>query len=563
MQPGTPRSGGVRVLLRLTKVVGGVEDVKVGCAHTGHSAHQRRPGSELRTTNALDDSPIYDFSGESNCVSVLGWESRRLPHNERRCHTLPGVTMKSAVAAVAFLSVAVIAAGVQAPAAQAAGSAFQGTIYVPDRGGENVVIRGDLTFDPDDCPTVVDGFQVGSIYHHDITIGLIPVTPGEQITVKGAEFSDGGYGSPPVGVSWTDTNYYGVSPGQYRLGIVGRYWSITGGGDAEPVWMSCRVLSQQVISIVEKVSTTLTSKASPARVLLGESVRLSVEETTLWSDGVTTTVPASPYAYGGYALQHRLIGSTEWTTTYNSGTMTTDTPLASTEYRFLQENRLSTPVTVEVIAPTGAVRFGSPTVSPSDVIRGALLVITASAETLYTDGQWRPSPQGTAFGLQFLAEGTSQWLTVGGDVTSRAGVVSAQTTASDSGMYRLVTGEAISAGVMVPVIQPVGVNSFSEPHVPASLKRGGRLRLEADVTSSYTDGVTRPSPPGTSFSVEFASAKRAGVKKSKLRWTTVRTAEVMSTGVALTVMRVATSGFWRLRVDNTAQTKARFVKVRR
>lgn len=465
-------------------------------------------------------------------------------------------------------------AGLVAPAS-AATSTFEGTIFAPERGGDTIVVRGDLDFDPSVCPPTRGDMELwGTYWGTSVSAGLFPesgVSPGEAswYNLRGP---DGGW-TPPEGAHYFEGTYTGISPGTYIFVVAGFYGPITGDPDLDDgQWLVCQTLSPERVSIVEITSVALETRSSSLEINQGESVTVGLDQVKLWSDGVVTRNPAPESDDFRYTLQGREIGTFDWVRLASDWISEFRvTPTMSTEYRILAGTQLSKPVSVDVNRPTLARRIQEAQVTPASAIAGSTLRLSAFMETQYTDGTWKPSPPGTDFQVQFRADGSPVWE----DVTDRrvvgriqvAGEVRVELPMIQDGAFRFLANGAVSETMQVVTIIPTSVVAIDSLSLPMRAKRQSRLRFKVAVETKYSDGMYRPSPEGTLFSIEFAPKNRSRslldtASMPRDRWSVVKSGQVIDRGVIRASLRASKTGYWRVRVGDQV-TGAELVRVRR
>ena len=310
-------------------------------------------------------------------------------------------------------------------------------------------------------------------------------------------------------------------------------------------------------------STRLVTQASSETIVLGESLVVSVAEQVAWSDGVTTFRQVS----GDRELAWRPTGAGLWDRAGRGRETFEVAPEGPGDYRMVVDGVAADPVFVNVIRPTSAHRIAEPRLSAEAAIANSALEIVSTMETQYDDKQWRPSPIGTRYELQFLADGGTAWTRLLSSTVREVGVVSFRFSMLTSGRYRIAAAGATSPSVPVQEIVPVGVPAIEPLDLPTSVAPGEPLDVSLGVVVAYSDGEIRDAPDGTAYDVEFAPSRvRSSLQQplersKKLKWRTVKKGKIRD-GQLRVKLKPKTSGYWRLRVGEATSANV-FVSVRR
>lgn len=281
--------------------------------------------------------------------------------------------------------------GLAAPPATAAVTdpwTFAGTVKSPARGEEAAILEGDLTA-PANLPK--QGLALARI---------CLVKQGGQPKIDYRNCTGTAFDYMPSATRYLkDSLYANEGTGLYDLYVFAE--TQTGSGFVQ-------LTGQAPVSFVAIVQETPRTIATPESVVAGRVVTASVVNDVTWSDGVTTTQPIAE----GYplVLQARNLGETGWTEIAFESPFT-GTVSDSLEIRYLVNRTPSAIVLIKAIKPTTQVRITSLTADKTAVYGGAPLTLRFSAETLYDDSQWRPTPR-TQASIQFAANSGGPWKTV-------------------------------------------------------------------------------------------------------------------------------------------------------
>jgi hypothetical protein len=135
--------------------------------------------------------------------------------------------------------------------------------------------------------------------------------------------------------------------------------------------------------------------------------------------------------------------------------------------------------TVNVHTPTSQHSVGAADAIGEPATTGRPLVVRAPVRTKYSDGVWRPTPAGTAFGIQFRPSGQVTYRTVASGRVATAGEALLRVTPTRDGSWRVALGSAVGGRDFLDVLIPesAGLNAV----VSGPLGRG-------DVPYSYRSG---------------------------------------------------------------------------
>ena len=446
----------------------------------------------------------------------------------------------------ALAVVSLVFGTVAASPASAAVSRFEGLVESPARGEAIAVVQGDFTVDPNDCPDRIGSLDKPKLVKRPYYLGLFG---GDGKFIRGVASLD------DAGTIYVDERL-SLDPGVYTLQLA-TWYELTGSWDTGEI-KACVPLTPKTISVVKQTALTGQTVTSSSKLYAGEKFRLSLEHVISWSDGVTTTQPAPALRYH-YKLQDRPLGTSAWATTDMDGPsieVVADTPR---EFRILDGQQVSKPVTVDVIRPTSAREIADVTLSPTAAIAGATLTLTGVLRSQYTDQTWRPSPAGTTYEVQFLPQSADSWLRLYESTIEEPGEISIQFPMTGTGRYRLASSDGVSASVEVVAIIPTSVVAVEPLTLPTTVAAGAPVNISSTATVEYSDGIYRPVVPGTTFVVEFQPATTQRAKKPK--WQVVRTAAVVKPGQLVVRVKAKQSGFWRMKVGTVATTPV-FMRVR-
>jgi len=440
---------------------------------------------------------------------------------------------------------------------------FTGQVTTPDRYGGKATIAGDISI-PEGV-SCLGTEDIGQNYRISCAVFLVPQDADGNIPSFIPERNFDSSGLPryhviplatvPRGVNGPTTVYisgetYGDIPtGKTWRWVIGGYQfraGCTAPGCIYGTYISANLADfSPAITMPTQASERFVTSSSVPSIVSGGSVTLSMTRRVMWSDGVETIEPTTQ----PIQLQFRATGSATWSDA-GSGTSVTLSPAAPGDYRFLVNGRTTEPVFVNVIRPTSANRVSGVSVSPSSAVANVPLVFSGVLETQYDDEVWRPAPVGTAYELQFLADGGSGWSRLASERVTQAGVVSVRWPMLGSGRFRIVAGAATSESVAVTEVKPTSVVAADPLNLPSEVFPGDPVDISVGVDVQFSDGVYRDAPDGTPFAVEFAesfdpNAVAATAPRSALVWKTLATGKTEG-GKADAQVSPRTSGFWRM-----------------
>lgn len=429
-------------------------------------------------------------------------------------------------------------------------SSFVGSISTPVRGETTVHVNGDLVLTPASCPrSPINGGKPYYVY-----AGFLPAGITSPWTTQYPYFAS---------IAMLPTNAFvdqhiKLSAGTYQVYSWAVY-SEPGGTYAR----LCERLSDHVVTIVESVSTQRGITADDSLVVLGQSTTLTFVERITWSDGVVTE--RVPLEVPGLSLQSRTLGTAPWSQLSASvpivggieqGAKRIVAPTESTEYRFLQYSEPSRSIVVTVAQPTLGRIISAASLSDTDVMLGSTIEISAELQTQYTDSVWRPSPVGTAYEVQLLPDGGSEWIRLYRDTTDDVGIARLRIPVDGPGRYRITSGGGVGASTQLTLTQPTSEVAIESPDLPRQVAPGTPIDLSTPVEIQYSDGIYRPAPDGTAYRVQFA----ASGPRAALRWRTVARGEI-SDGQIATQIKPTRTGYWRVSVAGNLSS-ATLVRVR-
>ena len=429
-------------------------------------------------------------------------------------------------------------------------SSFAGSISTPTRGDTTVHVNGDLVLTPESCPrSPINGWKPYRVF-----AGFLPAGITSPWTTEYPSF--GNIATLPTH-AFVD-RHIDLSAGTYHV----YSWALYAEPGGTPARL-CERLSDHVVTIVEAVSTQRGITADDSLVVLGQRTTLTFVERVTWSDGVVTE--RVPIEVPGLSLQARTLGTAPWSEASASvpvvggieqGAKRIVAPTESTEYRFLQYSEPSRSIVVTVAQPTLGRIVSAASLSDTEVMLGATIEISADLQTQYTDSVWRPSPVGTAFEVQLLPEGGSEWIRLYRDTTDDVGVARLRIPVDGPGRYRITSGGGVGASTQLTVIQPTSEVAIESPDLPRQVAPGTPIDLSTPVEIQYSDGIYRPAPDGTAYRVQFA----ASGPRAALRWRTVTRGEVTDGQIA-TRIKPTRTGYWRISVAGN-RSSATLVRVR-
>lgn len=342
-----------------------------------------------------------------------------------------------------------------------------------------------------------------------------------------------------------------ISGGTWQFGVVAgisggfRQGNVIADGLSDP------------LSVPSVSSTRLVTTASSTSIVLGDPVTISAAQSVTWSDGVITQRAVNGYGELGW----RATGSGTWSRVASGDTTATLTPTGPGDYRYHVDGTGATTVFVDVARPTSANRIAIPTISATEAIANSTLTLTTTMETQYDDGQWRPSPAGTKYELQFLADGGTAWARLYSNTITTAGEVEIRFPMLSSGRYRVMAGTATSASLPVTAIVPTSTVALEPLELPEAVQIGEPIDVSIGADVLYSDGVYRDAPDQTPFAIQFAiSDSGASASRAKLRWRTVEAGKTRNGRIAAQMI-VRKAGYWRIRCGK-ATTSAQFVRIR-
>lgn len=434
------------------------------------------------------------------------------------------------------------------PAAPA--SYFTGSITTPARGQTTVHVNGDLVVAPESCPRS----PINGAGPHHVYVGFLPAGTASPWSVEYPWF----YNTRPIPAGAFIDQHTQLTAGTYHLYAWALY-SEPGGS----VNRMCSRLSHHEVSIVEAVATQRGIAADDTLVILGQRTILTYVERITWSDGVVTE--RVPLEMPGLTLQARTLGTAPWSTVAATtpivggiaqGAKRIITPSESTEYRFLQYSEPSRAIVVTVAQPTLGRIISAATLSDTEVMIGDTVEIRADLQTQYTDSAWRPSPIGTAFEVQLLPDGGTEWIRLYRDTTDDVGVARLRIPVDGPGRYRITSGGGVGASAQLIITQPTSQVAIEAPDLPTQVAPGTPIDLSAPVEIQYSDGIYRPAPDGTAYRIQFA----ASGPRSPLRWRTVVRGTITDGRIDARI-KPRVTGFWRITVAGS-RSSATLVRVR-
>lgn len=427
-------------------------------------------------------------------------------------------------------------------------SQFMGVLTSPARGSTIVHVNGDLTLDPESCQrSPVNGWRPYRTYAGFVPVGAPTTWQASRPSVHNVVMAT---------TNFIDT-YADLAAGTYEL----RAWAVYA-DPGDHVFRDCGRLTDQVVTVVDRVSTTRGAMADDSVIITGARTVISFTERITWTDGVVTE--RVPDRVPGLSLQVRALGTAPWRTEAmihapgDSGDSTRRTvrPTESVEYRFLEYGEPSRSVTVTVAQPTMGRIVSETSMSDTLVMMGATVAISATLQTQYTDGVWRPSPIDTSFEVQFLPQGAPEWIRLYRKNTDDIGVARLRFPVDGAGRYRITSGGGVGASVAVAIAQPTSEVAIESPDLPTRVAPGMPVDLSVPVEIRYSDGIYRPAPDGTAYRVQFAPSG----PRSAQRWSTVARGKVRG-GVVKATIRPRVTGYWRVTMAG-ASSSAVLVRVR-
>lgn len=446
-----------------------------------------------------------------------------------------------AVGAAIILSSAGLAPAATAVAATN-GWAFTGQLSVPARDGSGVIpISGRLTVPA--CPDQARGCWLAV---HRIESG--PDAGWQAVTSAASPLVYRTAGVYDVTGSAT------LTAGTWEVGVVA---GISPSGSRQGSVIADGLSGSVIVPGV--VSTRLVTRSSSASVVLGEAVSISAAQEVTWSDAVVTDRPVTQPA----ELFFRQTGSGTWSRVGQGSSSYSVAPPAPGEYRMLISGTSAAGVYVGVIRPTSAHRIADPVISATSAIANSTLEMSSTMATQYDDGQWRLSPAGTRFELQFLAEGAGAWARLYSNTVSEPGILKVQFPMLTTGRYRFAAGNATSLSVLVTEITPTSVVAIEPLELPAAVDSGDPIDISTGVEVGNGSGEWQDPPDGTEYVVDFAPMPKptaSGERAVQFKWRKVKKGKIRN-GEIRTRISPTRSGYWRIRVLGSA-TEPAFVRVR-
>jgi len=348
-----------------------------------------------------------------------------------------------------------------------------------------------------------------------------------------------------------------LSEGTWQIGVVA---GIATNGRPQGSVIATGLSSE--VSVPGESSSRMVTEATSSSIVQGETLTVSVAEEVTWTDGIVTFRQVS----GTRVLAWRPVGAALWDRVDSGQDSFTVSPQGPGEFRVVVNGQAAEPVFVNVIRPTRAHRISEPVTSSNSAIANSALTMSAGMETQYDDNVWRPSPIGTRFELQFLADGSTAWARLLSSAVREPGVATIRFSMLTTGRYRLAASDATSLSVYIQEIVPVGIPAIEPVALPATVALGDPIDVSTTVDIEYSDGNVREVPNGTGFEVQFArppAKSPDGVieARSELRWKTAAKGKIRN-GVLTTKIRPRVSGYWRLKVG-AAVTPATMITIRR
>jgi hypothetical protein len=429
-------------------------------------------------------------------------------------------------------------------------SSFVGSITTPARGETTVHVNGDLVLTPGSCPrSPINGWKPYRVF-----AGFLPIGTTSPWTTEYPSFNN--ITTYPI-QAFID-RHIELSAGTYQV----YSWALYSEPGGTPARL-CERLSDHLVTVVEAVSTQRGITADDSLVVLGERTTLTFVERVTWTDGVVTE--RVPLEVPGLTLQGRTLGTAPWSEVNASvpivggieqGAKRIVAPTESTEYRFLHHSEPSRTIVVTVAQPTLGRIVSAASLSDTEVMLGATIEISAQLQTQYTDSVWRPSPVGTAFEVQLLPDGGTEWIRLYRDTTDDVGIARLRIPVDGPGRYRITSGGGVGASTQLIIIQPTSQVAIEAPDLPVQVSPGTPIDLSAPVEIQYSDGIYRPAPDGTIYRVQFAVSG----PRSAMRWRTVVRGTITD-GQITTRIKPKRTGYWRLTVAGNASS-ATLVRVR-
>lgn len=310
-------------------------------------------------------------------------------------------------------------------------------------------------------------------------------------------------------------------------------------------------------------STRVVTQASAPSVVQGEALTITLAEEVSWTDGVVTFRSKE----GFKELAWRPTGAALWDRVDEGSDEFLVSPTGPGDYRMVVDGRAAEPVFVNVIRPTNAHRIGDPSVSARAAIANSIVSITSAMETQYDDKLWRPSPPGTRYELQYLADGSQAWARLLSSSIREPGRVEFRFKMLTTGRFRIAAGEATGLSVLIEEIVPVAVPAIEPLALPTAVAPGEPVDVNVGVEVEYSDGEIRDVPDGTDYIIQFSpspSRSASGEKsiRAKVRWKVMKKGKIRD-GQVMTQIRPRTSGYWRIRVGEAATPRVLVTVQRR
>lgn len=318
------------------------------------------------------------------------------------------------------------------------------------------------------------------------------------------------------------------------------------------------------VSIASLVSTTLSTKACLTTTPVSACGSLSQAATSVpqglsvtfggvvrrtWSDGATTEAAVD----GSQSLKRAEVGGGSWSTISSSCAYTTNVT-STYQYRCESDYGVHDVVTVTSMPPTTDFFIGAPAVSPTFAVRGTVVTISGIIQMRYPDNSQWPAPVGSAYTVQFQAEGSTTWTTVTAATVAVYGNFSTTFALPGTGKVRVSAGASSSSTeVAIRELKSTGTYRISALSAPATVSPRTAMTVSAGVQTLWSDDSYRDAPDGTATTLQFAESFQSTATPQT--WTTVRTGTT-SGGRATFSVTPQASGFWRILVEGQASSTA-------
>lgn len=197
-----------------------------------------------------------------------------------------------------------------------------------------------------------------------------------------------------------------------------------------------------------------SASVSDSEVMMGATIEIAARLQTQYTDGVWRPSPAGT----AFEVQFLPAAGAEWIRLYrdaieDAGDARLRIPVQGAgRYRITSGGGVGPSIAVALAQPTSQIAIESPDL-PTQVSAGVPIDLSVPIEIRYSDGIYRPAPDGTAYRVQFATSGprsSARWRTVARGFV-RDGVVAATIRPTATGYWRVTIAGAKSSAVLVRV----------------------------------------------------------------------------------------------------------------